>query len=145
MAEVLKKASTPVITVQAHATVEEAVRIMVKHHIGAIVVLEGGRLTGIFSERDVMEKVVLGRLDPATTLVASVMTWPVVAAVAGSDDAEAVDEMVERHIRHMPVVDHDGRVVGMLSFRHAMQDRIDDLKHEVYALEAYLGYDGVSG
>jgi CBS domain-containing protein len=145
MAEVLKKASTPVITVQAHATVEEAVRIMVKRRIGAIVVLEGERMTGIFSERDVMQKVVLGRLDPATTLVASVMTWPVVAAVVGSDEAEAVDEMVERHIRHMPVVDHEDHVVGMLSFRHVMQDRIDNLKHEVNSLEAYLGYDGVSG
>ena len=57
----------------------------------------------------------------------------------------AVEEMVERHIRHMPVVDRDDRVIGMLSFRHVMQDRIEDLRHEVYALEAYLGYDGAVG
>jgi len=145
MGEVWRKASAPVITVPAHATVEEAVRTMVKHRIGAVAVLEGSRMVGIFSERDVMEKVVLGRLDAATTLVASVMTWPVVSVKAQSDESEVVEEMVQRHIRHMPVLDENERLVGMLSFRHVMQDRIDDLKHEVYALEAYLGYDGVSG
>ncbi len=145
MAEVWKNVSRPAITVQAGDTVEDAVRIMVGHKIGAVVVLDGQRMTGIFSERDVMEKVILGHLDPATTRVANVMTWPVVVARPDTDEGEAVDEMVERHIRHMPVVDRDEQVIGMLSFRHVMQDRVDDLKHEVYALEAYLGYDGVAG
>lgn len=145
MGEILKRASRPVITVPVDATVESAVRTMVKHRIGAVVVLERDRIVGIFTERDVMEKVVLGRLDPGATPVSGVMTTPVLTSPTDGDPAEAVELMVDRHIRHVPVVDDESRPVGMLSFRHAMQDRIDDLEHEVDALQAVLLYDGAAG
>jgi CBS-domain-containing membrane protein len=53
--------------------------------------------------------------------------------------------MTEHHIRHLPILNETQRVVGMVSFRHVMEERVADLEHEVNVLEAYLGYDGVSG
>jgi CBS domain-containing protein len=145
MTNLLKRASRPVVSVDAKIVVEKAVRTMVENRIGAVVVTEKGRVAGIFSERDLMERVVLKKLDPAKTPVAKVMTAPVVSAAVDGDEDEAVQTMVERHIRHVPVVDKKKHPVGMLSFRDVMRSRVDDLKHEVQALEAYLSYDGATG
>ncbi len=145
MGDVLKRASKPVITVEKGTTVESAVRTMVQHRIGAVLVMEREKICGIFTERDLMEKVVLGRLDPSRLAVEAVMTTPVLTAHVDGEEAAAIDTMVDRHIRHLPVVDQEERVVGMLSFRHLMADRIEDLRHEVVALESYLSYDGATG
>ncbi|MGZ5430422.1 MAG: CBS domain-containing protein, partial [Thermoanaerobaculia bacterium] len=126
-------------------TVEDAVKTMVEHRIGAVIVLRGNEMAGIFSERDVLDKIVLARRDPATTPVFAVMTSPVVTAPGNAEDAEAAETMTEHHIRHLPILSETQRVVGMVSLRHVMQERIADLEHEVNVLEAYLGYDGVSG
>ncbi len=145
MTNLLKKASRPAVTVDAKVSVEKAVRTMVEHRIGAVVVTENGRIAGIFSERDLMQRVVLKKLEPARTAVSKVMTAPVLSAPVDGDEDEAVQAMVERHIRHVPVVDRRKHPVGMLSFRDVMRSRVDDLKHEVQALEAYLSYDGATG
>ncbi|MFI5181131.1 MAG: CBS domain-containing protein [Thermoanaerobaculia bacterium] len=145
MSDLKKKASRPVVCVDAKLSVADAVRTMVERKIGAVVVTEKGRVAGIFSERDLMQRVVLKKLDPVRTPVSKVMTTPVVSVGVDGDEDEAVAAMVERHIRHVPVVDKRKHAVGMLSFRDVMRSRVDDLKHEVQALEAYLGYDGVSG
>jgi CBS-domain-containing membrane protein len=73
------------------------------------------------------------------------MTAPVLTADGFVDDADAATTMTEHHIRHLPIVDEWKRVVGMVSLRGVMEERIADLEHEVNVLEAYLGYDGVSG
>jgi CBS domain-containing protein len=145
MAKLLRNASRPPVSVTETATVLEAVQTMVKERIGAVVVMKGRKMTGIFSERDVLEKVVLARRDPAKTPVAAVMTAEVLSIPAPGDDAEAAQTMAERHIRHLPIVDGRKKVVGVVSFRGVMEERIADLEHEVQVLEAYLGYDGVSG
>ena len=145
MAKLLRNSSRPVVSVQEDATVEDAVKTMVEHRIGAVIVLRGEEMAGIFTERDVLDKIVLARRDPATTPVFAVMTSPVVSAKGSSDDAEAAETMTERHIRHLPILNEEQRVVGMVSFRHVMEERIANLEHEVNVLEAYLGYDGVSG
>ena len=144
MAKLLKNSSRPAITVPETATVFEAVRTMVKERIGAVVVLKGKRMTGIFSERDVLDKIVLARRDPKKTTVKAVMTTDVLSIPAPGDEAQAAGTMAEHHIRHLPIVDGK-KVVGIVSLRHVMEERIADLEHEVNVLEAYLGYDGVSG
>jgi CBS domain-containing protein len=145
MAKLLRNSSRPVVSVQENATVEDAVKTMVEHRIGAVIVLRGEEMAGIFSERDVLDKIVLARRDPATTPVFAVMTSPVVTAPGNAEDAEAAETMTEHHIRHLPILNETQRVVGMVSFRHVMEERVADLEHEVNVLEAYLGYDGVSG
>ena len=145
MAKLLRNSSRPPVTIQETSTVLEAVKTMVKERIGAVVVMKGKRMTGIFSERDVLEKIVLARRDPAKTPVAAVMSADVLSIPAPGDEAEAATTMAEHHIRHLPIVDGKKKVVGMVSLRHVMEERIADLEHEVNVLEAYLGYDGVSG
>lgn len=145
MANLLRNSSRPAVTVRETATVEEAVKTMVKERIGAVVVMKGRRMTGIFSERDVLEKIVLARRDPAKTPVSAVMTPDVLSIPAPGDGAEAATTMAEHHIRHLPIVDGKKKVVGVVSLRGVMEERIADLEHELNVLEAYLGYDGVAG
>ena len=145
MAKLLRNSSRAPVTVQENATVEDAVKTMVEHQIGAVIVLRGNEMAGIFSERDVLDKIVLAHRDPATTPVFAVMTSPVVAAPGNAEDAEAAETMTEHHIRHLPILNETQRVVGMVSLRGVMEERVADLEHEVNVLEAYLGYDGVSG
>ena len=139
------KADKPAIGIGKNATVMEAVRLMVKHKIGAVLIMEGERAVGIFSERDLMSKVVLDRMDPETTPVTKVMTAPVVIIGTETPSSEALRTMSERHIRHLPVAQRDGKVIGMLSIRHLMQDEIEELEEAVDALQAYAGYDGATG
>lgn len=145
MANLLRKSSRPAITVQETSTVLEAVKTMVRERIGAVVVMKGKKMTGIFSERDVLDKIVLARRDPAKTPISAVMTPDVLSIPAPGDEAVAAEKMAANHIRHLPIVDEKKKVVGMVSLRHVMEERIADLEHEVNVLEAYLGYDGVSG
>ena len=145
MAKVFRNSSRPAVSVPHDATVEEAVKVMVKHRIGAVIVLKGKELVGIFSERDILDKIILAHKDPAKTRVFAVMTSPVLAVPGNTDDAEAAERMTEHHIRHLPILDEEKKVVGMVSLRGVMEERIADLEHEVNVLEAYLGYDGVAG
>jgi CBS domain-containing protein len=145
MAKILRNASRKPVSVSETATVLEAVKTMVKEKIGAVVVMKGKKMTGIFSERDVLDKIVLKRRDPAKTPVSAVMTSDVLSIPAPGDESEAATTMAEHHIRHLPIVDGKKKVVGVVSLRHVMEDRIADLEHEVNVLTAYLGYDGVSG
>jgi CBS domain-containing protein len=145
MAKLLRNASRKPVSVQETATVLEAVKTMVKEKIGAVVVMKGKKMTGIFSERDVLDKIVLKRRDPAKTPVSAVMTADVLSIPAPGDEAAAAEKMAANHIRHLPIVDGKKKVVGVVSLRHVMEDRIADLEHEVNVLTAYLGYDGVAG
>jgi len=145
MGNVLRIAHRPPIGVPKDASVREAVRIMVDNRIGAVLVFDGASPAGIFSERDVMGRVVLPGKDTGVTRVADVMTSPLVAFPASGEATAAMSLMLEKHIRHLPIVGDDGSVLGMLSIRHLMQDRIDDLNEEVDALDAYASYDGAVG
>jgi len=80
MVDLLKKATRPAVTVEKSVSVEDAVKIMVERKIGAVVVTEKGKVAGIFSERDLMQRVVLARLDARKTAVGKVMTADVVSA-----------------------------------------------------------------
>ena len=145
MSKLQKNSTRPAICVQDSATVEAAIRTMVRERVGAVIVLKGKDMAGVFSERDVLDKIVLARRDAAATPVSAVMTAEVVSVAAPGDDAEAAAAMAEHHIRHLPILDGDRKVVGVVSLRHVMEERIADLEHEVNVLTAYLGYDGVSG
>jgi CBS domain-containing protein len=142
MGNVLRIAHRPAIGVPKETSVRDAARTMVDNRIGAVLVYDGEAPAGIFSERDVMGRVLLHGKDADATRVADVMTSPLVTFPAGGDAKTAMGIMLEKHIRHLPVVGDDGKVLGMLSIRHLMQDRIDELNHEINSLDAYAGYDG---
>jgi CBS domain-containing protein len=145
MGNVLRLAHRPAIGVPKNASVREAVRTMVDNRIGALLVLDGDCPAGIFSERDVMSRVLLPGKDAESTPVGDVMSAPVLSFPAQGSAAAALSLMLDKHIRHLPVVGDDGHVLGMLSIRHLMNDRIEELNDEIEALDAYASYDGAVG
>jgi CBS domain-containing protein len=120
--------------VAAGASVADAIRVMSSLHVGAVAVADAEqRVAGIFTERDVLKKVALGGQDPEKTAIRAVMTTPVELATTHTTPGEALATMLERHYRHLPIVDDEGRLLGMLSIRHLLQWRVDDLARELDA------------
>ena len=102
-------------------SVREAARYMTERRIGAVAVLDGTRLAGIFSERDIMGRVVARRLDPDATMVGDVMTREPMAAEPEELGAAALGRMERRGIMAMPVIDGGKRVVGVVHLHDLMR------------------------
>jgi CBS domain-containing protein len=141
----LRIARTPLVTVSLDANVMQAVRTMDQESIGAIGITQDDVLVGIFSERDLMLRVVSKKLDPETTQVRDVMTSPVEAISRDSTADDALKLMLEKHIRHLPIVDRDGRLAGMISMRSLLHDKVQELTNQLDSLEAYFTADGFGG
>jgi CBS domain-containing protein len=141
----VRLARKPAVSVHKDASVLDAIHVMLEHRVGATLVLEDGRAIGMFTERDVMAKVVAAGRDAATTRLTSVMTFPVHTIPAKASITDALHQMLTHHIRHLPVVDAEDRVIGTLSMRYLMRDRIDFLQDEARSLENYIGTEGIAG
>ncbi len=116
------------------------------HHVGAVAVVDSEyRVAGIFTERDVLRKMALSRTDPKTTSIRELMTTPVEMATRGTGAGEALTIMLERHFRHLPVADDNGKLLGILSIRNLLEWRVDDLSRELESLEQYVSNDGPGG
>jgi CBS domain-containing protein len=113
----------PLILADSSDNVRDVARKMTERNIGAIAVLDSGKLVGIFSERDLMTRVVVPGLNPDATPVSNVMTKSLVAATPEEEIGSALQKMQSLGCRHLPVVD-DGRLMGMLSLRDLLN--IDD-------------------
>jgi CBS domain-containing protein len=132
--------------VPLEASAADAIHIMLDRRVGAVAVLDQERrVAGIFTERDVLRKLALSSRDPHDTPVRDLMTTPVELATLATGPGEALATMIDRHFRHLPIVDPDGRLLGMLSIRNVLQWRIDDLSQELDSLEQYVANDGPGG
>jgi CBS domain-containing protein len=137
----LKLAQVPPSVVEPGLTVIDAVAIMASDRVGAVAVVEDGNLRGIFTERDVMLRVVKPGRDSRVTLVQEVMTVDVQTVSEVSTRQEAVNVMLGGHLRHLPVVGRDGKLLGLLSIRALLEDCLDDLSREVRSLAQYIAND----
>jgi CBS domain-containing protein len=118
-------------------TVTEAARLMARRQIGALMVMEGDRLAGIVTERDIAGRVVAVGADPATTSVGEIMTRDP-DTLAPSDTADhALKMMSARGYRHLPVV-ADGRVLGMVSVRDLFDAVLHELEDEIGERDAFI-------
>jgi CBS domain-containing protein len=143
---VLELCDSETAAVSLEASVADAIRMMLNWHVGAVAVIDSEkRVAGIFSERDVLRKLALSGRDPEKISVREMMTTPVELATSATGPGEALATMVERHFRHLPVVDDSGKLLGMLSIRNVLQWRIDDLTQELDSLEQYVSNDGPGG
>lgn len=132
--------------VPVEANVADAIRMMLQRHVGAVAVIdEQSRVAGIFTERDVLMKLALAGVDPEKTPVRQLMTTPVEMATLATGPGEAMATMVERHYRHLPVIDDRGKLLGILSIRNLLEWRIDDLSQELDSLEQYVSNDSPGG
>jgi CBS domain-containing protein len=148
MMSLLKIAHAPAATVEPGATVFDAVSVMAREKVGAVAVVEKNgksQLRGIFTERDVMLRVVQQERSPRQTPVREVMTSPVETASEETTAAEALTLMLERHLRHLPLVDGDGQLLAMLSIRNLLEDQVEDLKRTLNSLDQYLSNDSPGG
>lgn len=136
-------AGQKLISASKDMTVRAACCLMAEKKIGAILVLEGGRIAGIFTERDALSKVLATSLDPDTALLSQVMAHDPKTIQADKPLAYALQMMANGGFRHVPVVDDQGGPVGMVSARDALgQDMVEferDMKR-LEALEGSIGY-----
>ena len=137
--------SRSALTVPRTATVMETVRTMAGAKVGGVLVVDGDRLLGIFSERDVMMRVVLEGRNPEYTAVEEVMTTPVQTISPETTGDGALRIMHQSHIRHLPVVDQKGRILAVVSMRNLLQEKIDELNLQLDSLESYITADGIGG
>lgn len=118
-------------------TVLETVRAMVERNIGAVPVIHQGKLVGIFSERDLMSRVVAKGRDPLTTCMAEVMTDDPLT-INTNEDLENCMALMRRHgFRHLPVC-HEGQLVGVVSLRDILLHDLNEKDDEVRMMRAYI-------
>jgi CBS domain-containing protein len=137
VAELLRIKPARVVSVGPTQSVLEAIKVLAAEDIGAAIVMEGGRLAGIFSERDYTRKVILKGRSSDTTRVEEIMTPNVIVVTLRTRTRECMQLMSEKNIRHLPVVD-EGRVVGMVSIRDIVSDIIADQDFTIEQLEHYI-------
>ena len=118
-------------------SVLETVRAMVERNIGAVPILHNGKLVGIFSERDLMRRVVAEGRDPHSTCMAEVMTDDPLTIRTDEELAECMALMRRHGFRHLPVC-HEGQLVGMVSLRDILMHDLNEKDDEVRMMRAYI-------
>jgi CBS domain-containing protein len=135
--QVIDRKGRDVVTITPDASVLEAARLMNENKIGALIVTVDGALLGIFTERDIMQRVVAAQRDPSTTAVEHVMTHPVACAAPNTTTNEMASVMRDKRIRHLPVVD-DGKVVGIVSIGDINRSQNSVHEQTIQYLEQYI-------
>lgn len=114
------------------ASAADAIEAMIKRSMGAAAVVdEHGIVAGFFSERDVMTRVALSGRDPHQIPIVEVMSTPVLMATRSTSIAEATATMINHKTRHLPVIEDDGRLIGILSIRHVLERKVDELTAQI--------------
>jgi CBS domain-containing protein len=136
--DVLARKGNSVLTVPPDAKVTELLAVLAARNVGAAVVVEGGRLVGIASERDVVRHLHQRGAELLDAPVSDIMTT-VVATCRGHEDVQELSRtMTERRIRHIPVVDDEQKLTGIVSIGDVVKSRIDQLEEHRDQLEAYI-------
>jgi CBS domain-containing protein len=120
------------------ASALDAALLMNEHKIGSLVVMEEGELVGMITERDLLQRVVAARRDPVESLVRDVMTTEVVCCRTYTPLDEARGVMKNRRIRHLPVVDEDRHLLGMISIGDLNAHQAHDHEWTIHVLEEYI-------
>jgi len=136
VAQLLKSKASGPISVRPEATVHDVARLLAEKNIGAVLVMDGDRLEGIVSERDLVRKVVCKGL-PTSTRAGEVMTRQVVFVTTAQTNEDCMALMTDKRIRHLPVLDKD-RVVGVLSIGDLVKDTISEQQFIISQLENYI-------
>lgn len=135
--DILRDKGHDVWSTPSHATVLEALKVMAEKNAGALLVVDGKRLVGIFSERDYARKIVLkGKSSPETPVV-EVMTADVVSVTPGQSVLDCMAIMTARRVRHLPVVE-EGQLSGVISIGDVVRAVIGDQEQTIQQLETYI-------
>lgn len=137
IASILAGKSGEIVTITAAHSVKEALGLLAERRIGAVPVMDGAGVAGIFSERDVIHGLAEHGAAALDRSVGSVMTSPVIAVGRGESALGALSLMTRRRIRHLPVVE-DGRLVGFVSIGDLVKYRIDKIEADAEAMRSYI-------
>ena len=137
IAVLLEHKGSVVFSVPHDITVAAAAKEMDSHKVGATLVMDGGRLVGIFTERDVLSRVVAAGLDPATTPMERVMTRNPITVASTTTIEDVMALFTAKRFRHLPVVD-DGRLVGLISIGDILRRMVETHRHEAEQLKQYI-------
>jgi CBS domain-containing protein len=140
--QLLNKKGAHVVSVSPETSVYDAIKTMAEHEIGALVVLEKGRLAGIVSERDYARKVILKGKSSRETPVAEIMTREVTTVRPETSVEKCMQLMTDKRVRHLPVMDGD-KLVGIISIGDVVKAIISQQEFMIEQLEGYIS--GQSG
>ena len=132
------KPPRPMLTIESRETVLAATRIMDQNSVGALIITQNGRMCGIFTERDVLRRVVVAQRDPTETIVGDVMTSNMACCSPEMSIDEARSTMKSHRIRHLPVVSPDGSLVGVISIGDLNAHLANDQEVTLHFLNEYL-------
>jgi len=135
--EILKQKGSEIHSVESDKTVYQAIKQMSDLNIGALLVIDDGKLTGILSERDYRDKVILKGRQSKTTNVGEIMTRQVFCVTLQDDVKVCMKIMTVKRIRHLPVLDDDD-LVGLISIGDVVKSVIDRQKVEIDSLKSYI-------
>ncbi|MBB1652228.1 MULTISPECIES: CBS domain-containing protein [Delftia] len=139
VADILKsKASGAVYSITPTDSVLDALRLMADKGIGALLVMEGSEIAGIVTERDYARKIALLGRTSGATLVRDVMTRDVLFVGPTQTTQECMAVMTENRLRHLPVVDEGGKLLGLISIGDLVKDIISEQKFIIEQLEHYI-------
>ena len=133
----LEAKGNEVISIASEASVFDAIKLMADKAVGSLLVMDGGELKGIVTERDYARKVIIKGRSSETTAVGEIMTSDVYTATVEQPVNQCMSVMTEKRIRHLPVVG-DGNVVGLISIGDLVQAIISDQQEEIEQLEHYI-------
>jgi CBS domain-containing protein len=137
VSELLKKREGTLWHVRPETSVYEALQLLADYEVGALMVMEGGALVGVFSERDYTRKIALQGRNSRGTPVSDIMTRQVLTVKPATTTHEAMVLMSARKVRHLPVLD-GSTVLGMISIRDILDDIIEDQASTIEQLETYI-------
>ena len=137
VSDILQTKGNDIYSVSGESTVYVAVNIMSEKNIGALMVMEGEKLTGILSERDYARKIVLKGLSSRETAVKNIMTENVITVSAEDSIEKCMELMSTKHIRHLPVMDKD-KVIGLISIGDVVNAIIANQKETIAHLQQYI-------
>jgi len=137
ISQFLDQSKGPIYAVGPGATVREALEIMAQHNIGALLVLDGQSLAGIFSERDYARKVVLKGKSSNDALVQEIMTTKVITIDTRHTIDQCMQIMTDNHIRHLPIVNGHS-VLGLISIGDVVREMIAYQKTMIEQLQSYI-------
>lgn len=143
--KVQRMASSPIVSVTPDRSVHETLVLMNECEISSVAVLEKDRLIGIFTVRDLARKITMSEMDLRATPVGDVMTTEVKWVYCSTPIGPAITLMLENHIHHLPVLDKERRVKGMVSLQDLLSTTIENLEVQLESLDAYISCDCPGG
>jgi CBS domain-containing protein len=136
--QILDEKTKPLTIVAIDSTVQKAMELMRERDIGAVMVVDGEKLKGIFTERDCLHKVSSIGLNPHETMVRDVMTTKVRYATLDMEASQGLALMTERYLRHLPVLDEQQKILGIVSIGDLVKAKISDQSFIIEQMERYI-------